>query len=599
MVRGVYFLSTLRMFKKQLTRFLTLVAIIIVSVGFMSGLGEVEEKINNNFHKYYVSQNISDLTIKSGGILSASNKQYLLDTFGEENVMFGFYNDYQIDDSVFRVYILNLDVMKVNKFKLVRGILPTVDQEILVEEGSKGMKSFDLRQEVELNDPQLQAILGGNTKFYVSGIVKSPMFLIKDKEPSIISGKDVDYCIYINRTNSLLTTDAYIALENRDLFNSFSKDYEKKIEELKTSLSEKLGVSKEAILSLYENYGIFSLHAYAEKVGDIAIIFVIFFLLVTSLVVFSTMTRLIDEERGQIACLKTLGYTNTKILGKYLLFMLLSCVIGGAIGLPVGIALTYLIYASFDTQYFMPQFVSGISITYFVLTLGIIILASLLVTYFTGLKLVRNKPATLLTPKAPKSGKKVFLEHIPFVWNRLSFKYKSSFRNVLLFKSRFFMTVISIIGSTVLVLSGLGLLDNTIKLSAGSALIMLAVALIIFAGILSALVIYNLANINISERSREISTLMVLGYNNSEVTGYIFREIYIMSIIGALLGIPLAFWFMSFVFGFIDFGTVGDVNWFTWIVGPIATIFFTFISTLLLRKKITKTDMNASLKIVD
>lgn len=593
------------MFRKHITRFLTLMAIMVVSVGFMSGVGEVKDKIDTNFNNYYISQNVSDLNIKSESAFlpfssnAGKNKQSLKDKFGEGNVMFAFCNDYEIDGNIYRVYLMDLENITVNKLTLVSGILPNVEEEILVAAGSKGLKSFNIGQEVTLDNSQLNMLAGNIKTFHVSGIVQSPMLLIKDKEPSFIEGKNIDYCIYLNRPQNTIITDAYIALPDRALFGAFSENYKATINQLKEELSSTLSVPKEQILSLYENYGIFSLHAYASKVGDIAIIFVIFFLLVTALVVFSTMTRLLDEERGQIACLKTLGFGNFKILSRYLLFIFAASIFGGAVGLPVGIFLTYFIYASFDMQYFMPDFISGVSFGYFGITLGIILCAALVVTFFTGLKMVRQKPAKLLTPKAPKAGKKVILERIPFFWNRLSFKYKSCLRNVLLFKSRFFMTVISLVGSTVLVLSGLGLLDNTIKLEAGAALIMLAIALIAFAGILSALVIYNLANINISERNREIATLMVLGYNNKEVCGYIYREIYIMSAVGALLGIPLAYWFMSFVFGFIDFGSVGDVNWFTWIIGPILMMFFTFLSTILLRKKIVKTDMNASLKSLE
>ena len=116
---------------------------------------------------------------------------------------------------------------------------------------------------------------------------------------------------------------------------------------------------------------------------------------------------------------------------------------------------------------------------------------------------------------------------------------------------------------------------------------------------LCALVIYNITNINISERKREIATLMVLGYHNKEVTGYIFREVYIMSCIGAILGLPLGVGFVEFVFGLIDFGKLADINWWTYIIAPIVTIIFSIISTYLLYRKITRTDMNASLKTLE
>ena len=161
------------------------------------------------------------------------------------------------------------------------------------------------------------------------------------------------------------------------------------------------------------------------------------------------------------------------------------------------------------------------------------------------------------------------------------------------------MTVISVLGSTVLVLSGMGLTDCSIKLDGGASLIAIAVTLIVCSALLCALVVYNLTNINVSERTREIATLMVLGYDDKEVSGYIFREVYIMSFIGAILGLPVGLVFLEFVFGLINFGSVADINWWTWILTPILTMCFTFLSTRLLYRKITKTDMNASLKTLE
>jgi putative ABC transport system permease protein len=247
----------------------------------------------------------------------------------------------------------------------------------------------------------------------------------------------------------------------------------------------------------------------------------------------------------------------------------------------------------------MPVFQFKLNFYYYAVTMTIIVIATTLLTLIYGLRSLKKQPATLLLPKAPKAGKKVILERIPFIWNALSFKYKSTFRNVLLFKSRFLMTVVSIIGSTVLVFSGLGLMDCSVNMENGESLITISVALVIFSALLCALVIYNLTNINVSERTREIATLMVLGYNNNEVTGYINREVYIMGIIGALLGIPFGIIFIEFVFDLVSIGTLSEINWWTYVITPLTTLLFTFLSTLLLRKKILSTDMNTSLKTID
>ena len=169
----------------------------------------------------------------------------------------------------------------------------------------------------------------------------------------------------------------------------------------------------------------------------------------------------------------------------------------------------------------------------------------------------------------------------------------------MLFKSRFLMTVVSVIGSTVLVFAGMGLLDCARLRENAFAISAVAILVLVFSAVLCALVVYNLTNINVSERKREIATLMVLGYHDKEVTGYIYREIYIMSLIGALLGVPLGVAFLDIVLGLIDFGTLSDINWWTYVLTPLLTMSFSFISTRLLRKKIVKTDMNASLKSLE
>ena len=161
------------------------------------------------------------------------------------------------------------------------------------------------------------------------------------------------------------------------------------------------------------------------------------------------------------------------------------------------------------------------------------------------------------------------------------------------------MTVISVVGATVLVFAGLGLFNCAVNYGEAGSLIGISAVLILFSGVLCALVVYNLTNINVSERTREIATLMVLGYHEREVTGYIYREVYIMCAIGAVLGVPLGMLFVNFVFDFISFGSLAEVEWWSYVLTPVLTMVFGFISTLLLRKKIVKTDMNASLKTVE
>ena len=588
--------STARLFKKHIARFITIIAIVIVSVGFMSGLGEVENKIVTSVNGVYADSLVSDLYLKSKHPtgFTESELSAINDRFTSDSIKTGFSCEFDNDGFLTRVYSFDLN-SDVNKLELKDGRYPQNKNEILAERKTYNIDGYNLGDTVEVNWG-----FGQVSTYTVVGIVTNPLILIEVEEPSLqFENRHISNAIYLTEGSLPIVNDVYISLSNRKLFNGFSVRYEDKINSLKSEITTLLGSDNVQVLSLYENYGMYSLVEYAKKVGIIGIIFVVFFLLVTLLVVYSTMSRLYDEERPQMACLKTLGYSNFKTVLKYVIFVLTASVIGGLIAFFVGLGLTWLLYNAFNLHYAMPPFPKTIYFGYYSITSAIVVLSTTLLTFIYGLNSLKKQPATLLLPKVPKAGKKVILERIPLIWNALSFKYKSTFRNVLLFKSRFFMTVVSIIGATVLVFSGLSLMDVSGKIENGETLITISGALLVFSALLCALVIYNLTNINVSERTREIATLMVLGYNNREVTGYIYREVYIMGIIGALLGIPFGLLFIDFAFSLITIGTISEINWWTYFLTPLITILFTALATLLLRKKILSTDMNTSLKTID
>ena len=585
MVMKTYFKTVYRMFRRHIIRFINIIAIIIVSIGFMSGVGEAEAKIERAFDGQYKARNISDIIIKGNlGEDDCALIESKMSEWGLKDIKYALSYEEETDGDIVRYYYMDMGDTPLNKFDLVAGRLPEKYNEVVVERKTSFIKGFEIGDKI-------------NGVYEVVGIIEHPLIMINKEEPSWLDrDRPVNNVIYFSVTPPVVS-DIYLTLEDRALFDSFSKGYENKIDGLKSEINSLL--PEATVLGLKENFAISTLLAYADKVGLISIIFIVFFLLVTALVVFSNMSRLIDEERAQIACMRTLGFSGGKILLKYLLFISCATVLGGIVGLPVGYILTAVIYKSFTTRYLMPKFPSGGSHIYFIVSCLIILVSSLAVTLFVGAKTIKNKPASLLIPKAPSAGHKTLLERIPFIWNRFSFKYKSSIRNVFLFKSRFFMTVISVIGSTVLVLAGFGLLDCILHNSMAQVIAIISVALIVFAGALCILVVYNIASMSISERHREIATLKVLGYHNIEVVGYIFREIFITNLIGALLGVPLGVLFLNFVFNLVDVGKLSDVNWWTWIVGPAVTLIFTAITMLLLYKKIIKVDMNASLKAVE
>ena len=616
-----YLKTVRRMFKKHLIRLLSLCGIVLISVGFISGIGSPTDMIKDSIENYYTKQNVSDFIVKSKtGRFTDEQISVVKNHYGDGNVEEGMSIDIQMEKKrSLRLYFLDLENTKINTFELVEGERITVDDVncVYAEEKDNIIKGYSIGQQVEID---IASALNLPRKYKINvtikGIVRSPLTFGKDGEPSYNNPEDTeipDNMSDINKLDLLQNIlycpreictimpkgDLYIKGKNRDLFKSFSYTYEKYVEKEKNELTKLLGEDIR-IITLYDNYSFKSIIASTNKVRGIGNILMVIFIGVTLLVVLSSMMRLMDEERSQIACLKTLGYSSKSIVLRYVFFALVALAIGGGVGFFVGYGVSWLICFVFGYSYVMPPISVVVNPSYYFISLGVIIAVTLIVVFSIGMRLANNAPADLLRPKPPKKGKRILLERIPFIWKRLSFKYKSSMRNVFRYKTRFFMMLVSVAVSTGLVFAGLALLDMCLFGNFGSpAIIGIAIVVVAFAGLLTMVVINTLTTINISEREREIATLMVLGYHDMEICGYIYREIYISTFFGILLGYPVGIGLATLVFKTIGFGTVGNVSWFMWLMIPFIVFGFTLLVTLMLRPKIVKTKMNESLKAVE
>lgn len=609
------------MFKKHVIRLLSLIGIVLISVGFISGIGSPSDMIKDSVENYYKSHNVSDFIVKSKtGGFSEEQISAVKARYGDLNVQTGMSLDIQTGEKrSLRLYFLDLQNMNVNKPELTEGEEITADDEncVYAEVKDNVIKGYYVGEKVEIDlTSALNLPKECKISVTVKGIVESPLTFGKDGEPSYNNPEDTEipdnmaeikkldllenilYCP-VGLCSFLPTGEMYIKTENRNLFDCFSSGYEKYVEEEKTELKKLLGEDIR-VITLYDNYSFKSIISSADKVRGIGNILMIIFIAVTLLVVLSSMMRMMDEERAQIACLKTLGYGSFAIVMRYVFFALVALAAGGGAGFFVGYGVSWLICYVFGYSYIMPPISVIINPGYYFLSIGVIIAVTLIAVFVLGMRLSDNAPADLLRPKPPKKGKRILLEKITFIWKRLSFKYKSSLRNVLRYKTRFLMMLVSVAVSAGLVYAGLALLDMCLFGNFGSsAIIGIAVVVVVFAGLLTAVVINTLTTINISEREREIATLMVLGYHDGEICGYIYREIYISTFLGIIFGYPVGIGFATLVFKTIGFGSVGNVSWFMWLLVPIIVFFFTLLVTLMLRPKIVKTKMNESLKAVE
>ncbi|MDE6713998.1 MAG: ABC transporter permease [Lachnospiraceae bacterium] len=217
------------------------------------------------------------------------------------------------------------------------------------------------------------------------------------------------------------------------------------------------------VLDRGSNIGLACFDSDTQIVEAVAVVFPVFFFLVVALVCITTMNRMIEEQRMQIGVLKAMGYTTGAIMGKYLFYAGSAAVIGAVSGYIGG---TYLFPAVIWTGYSLTY---GFAPMQYITdpVLGVVsLLAALLctmgATWFSCIKELKSMPSELLRPKAPRAGRRIFLEYITVLWKQLPFLHKVSLRNIFRYKKRFFMMVIGISGCTALVLTGLGFQDSIV-----------------------------------------------------------------------------------------------------------------------------------------
>ena len=238
-------------------------------------------------------------------------------------------------------------------------------------------------------------------------------------------------------------------------------DGEKKIADAKADLAE---LERPSIYTLtrYENAGYSSYESDSSIVEGIAKVFPIIFFLVAALVCSTTMTKMVDEGRTQIGTLKAMGYGKGAIMGKYIGYSGSAAILGALAGFfsctklfPTVIWIAYTMMYDF-TDSLKYVFDGGL----LVISLGAALLCSVGVTFFSCYGSLEEKPAELIRPKAPKAGKRILLERIPFLWKHFKFLHKVSIRNIFRYKKRLIMMMLGIGGCTALVVVGFGLRDS-------------------------------------------------------------------------------------------------------------------------------------------
>ena len=196
----------------------------------------------------------------------------------------------------------------------------------------------------------------------------------------------------------------------------------------------------------------------AAIVDNVGKAFPLFFFLVAMLVCLTTMTRMVEEKRTETGTLKALGYGGKDAILKYIVYAALASICGSVFGIAICVfVFPMIIYYAYGMLFILPELQFVPMFGTWLMTVAICILCTTLAVVIAGYSELREKPAELMRPKPPKSGKRVLIERIPMIWKRLSFNRKVTVRNLFRYKKRIFMTILGIAGCTALTITGFGI----------------------------------------------------------------------------------------------------------------------------------------------
>ena len=320
---------------------------------------------------------------------------------------------------------------------------------------------------------ELQLEIGKQEIKKAENKIKTAQAQIEENENKLNNEKKATNSKFLAIQNQIKESESKISKNEKEIKESEEKlekskiEFDEKIEDAKKKLDDsqkeidKIEVAKWYILDRNDNTGYNNVTQAVTSIVNLSKIFPIIFYIIAILISLTSMTRMVEEERIEIGTLKALGYSNMKIIFKYILYAMLASIIGGAIGMFIGLKLLpNIVWTMYALLYYLPSFEAKLKIEYGIVGIMIAFICIGGATFMVSYKELKNMPAVLMRPKAPKNGKRVFLEKITFLWKRLTFSQKVTVRNLFRYKKRVLMTIIGIAGCTALILAGFGIKDS-------------------------------------------------------------------------------------------------------------------------------------------
>ena len=471
--------------KDNYKRFLSLICMAFLGVGFYAGIQSSSPDMLKTLDNFYDENNVYDISVISNVGLTEDD---LLKLSKIKNVELAI--NIQEKDTYLEIeennYVVKLIEYnsQMNNVYIKEGRLPKNNNEVSVDNALLENNNLKLGDSITID----------GKKYSIVGNVISPLYFSAERPNSNLGSGKVDYYIYVY--NGFLDLEAYsniyITVKGAKKYLTNSDSYKKLINNVKKDIdlikdkqqdirydelysdiietSEMYGISidesnfikpKWYIYDRLDNTSYKELINASDNLKKIGNIFPIIFFAISVLVSLISMMRMIEEDRVENGTLKSLGYNSFHITLKYVIYSLLATTIGSSVGAIFGsYMIPSVIWNIYKKIFFIPKFIYLLKSDYNALGLWICILCICGTSVIVCIKNLREVPANLMRPKAPKSGKKILLERINFIWKKLKFSDKITIRNIFRYKSRVITTILGIAGCTSLILAGFGLKDS-------------------------------------------------------------------------------------------------------------------------------------------
>ena len=485
-MKRVLLKDSIKEIKNTYKRFISILLMAFLGVGFFAGLRAASPDMIDTFDQFYEDNQVYDIQIISTLGLTDDDIEELEKVDEVESVVGSFEKDGIIDIDNKEIVTKLITIGEINKPILVDGNMPQNDKECLVEEGFLKSNNKQIGDMVDVEIEDTTDVYGNkksylkNSQMKIVGTVQSPLYISRDRGTSKLGTGKVSYYMYIPKENinaNDVYTSIYLRAKNEENYETSTQKYEDYIEEVKNNIEQikdereqsrkiqtlnGIETAKWYILDRNSNEGYVGFIQSTKSIAQISQVFPIVFFAVAALISLTSMTRMVEEQRTQIGTLKALGYNQLQIINKYILYASLASIIGGISGMCVGFAtLPQIIWMLYMMMYqITPKAVLSFNWKYGTIGLLLICICIIGATIYSAIRELKETPAALMRPKAPKSGNRVLLEKIPFIWKHLNFSHKVTVRNIFRYKKRFLMTIIGIFGCTSLIVTGFGIKDS-------------------------------------------------------------------------------------------------------------------------------------------